>query len=188
VELFGLSGMAHLQPLALERVVRMFADFVAVELKVGDRVNVYHNYYRLASDPGMSSSRSEFVFDLTKYEGKLRMISFCRYATHIKMRGGFVQNHGNLRPASIVVVNGFDDTLLSIEGMTEKELIENLKSNVGLFCSASSTESDPPSWINLLEQMVLSVQSFHIDESDRFRKKTRELLLGILHEFQLASK
>jgi hypothetical protein len=189
MELFRLSGMEQSEPLALERVVKTFADFVAGDLRVSDPVIVYHKSYRLQSDPGRSSGRSEFVFDLKKFEGKLWLVSQFQNPRFIKMRGGFVQNPGNfLRPASIVLVNGFGDTLLSIEGMTEFELLHNLRSNVDLFRSAPPTDSVPPSWINLLERLVLSVQSFPVHESNKVGKRTRELLLGILYEFQLASK
>jgi hypothetical protein len=189
MELFRLSGMEQSEPLALERVVKTFADFVSGDLHVSDHVIVYHKCYRLQSDPGRSSGRIEFVFDLKKFEGKLWLVSQFRNPRFIKLRGGFVQKPGNsLQPASIVVVDGYGDTLLSIEGMTEFELLRNLRSNVGLFCSAPPTDSVPPSWINLLERLVLSVQSFPVHESNKVGTRTRQLLLGILYEFQLATK
>jgi hypothetical protein len=187
VELFGLSGMSHLQPLALERVVKVFKDFVGVECKIGDHVFVYYNSYRLESDPGKGCGRSEFVFDLKTVEDKMCLSPQYARASLIRLRGGFVNSGNSVQPASIVISDGYGQSLLSIDGMTEAGLYQNLKMNASIFCPVSSPGSVPPSWLGLLERLVLSVQSFPDNGANLREKLTRELLLGILNEFQLAS-
>jgi hypothetical protein len=187
VELFGLSGMAHLQPLALERVVKVFKDFISTECKIGDHVFVYYNSYRLESDFGKGRSRSEFVFDLRTVKDKMCMSHEYVRASLIILRGGFVDSGNSVQPASIVISDGYGHPLLSIDGMTEVGLSQNLKMNASIFCPVSSPDSVPPSWLGLLERLVLSVKNFSDNGANLREKLTRELLLGNLDEFQLAS-
>jgi hypothetical protein len=179
--------MANSEPLALERVVKLFKDFVGVHCRIGDHVFVFYNSYRLESDHGKSRGRSEFVFDLKTVEDKMCMSPDYVRASLVRLRGGFVKSGNSVQPASIVISDGFGEPLLSIDGMTEGELYQNLKMNASIFCPVSSPGSVPPSWLGLLERLVLSVKSFSDNEANLREKLTRELLLGILDEFQLAS-
>jgi hypothetical protein len=123
---------------------------------------------------------------LQTYASTLGMQGQCANARFIKMRGGIVYNGNSIHPASIVISDGDGRILLSIEGRSADELSSNLERCADLFCLNPPASSDPHSRLDLLERLILRVKSFPVSGSDIRKTRTRELLLGILHEFKMS--